>query len=829
LKLQFKSIMVLCLLVAVPGILRFDRLRAAEIPAGAIKVRGSIKATSGSRRAARAATLTTAEKKVYSIVLDPRGRSLVQVMHRERAEVWALPLKKNGADWLQVLSYADPKLTAGGELWRRMRCNACVVLPATINAAQPKKLRGAQAVTGRYYPFREMYSSSVRDKENLWLATGEQLVRISLKERKVLRTYDRSSGLPDSMIYQLVSDGKTLWVAQRCGVASLDIATGKISAPEEFKASYAKILVNQEATWVITDRATFRVTSAKNTPEKFPPIPSAVRIARVIKKGIWTPHWERRTGHLLSALAVIKGKLMVSSYGNIYQLAEGKWTTVANRNWQPVLLNENLWYLNSGGLNQYQPDSGKSLLHKLPDGGTAVRLLASGQFVWVAAYPVAKEKDAAPVGGGLARFDTVEKKWQSFALVKGTPTDRICAMASVGSQLWVVALLGKNSTKSAHPGMTTTRRNIFETTGMKLLHFGPADEKKTVGIGAGTWSSYDLPREDFEKRLICGQDGKRGMDTIVPEFIEKISVGPKRIFAATRLVPRKYFGGYWPCINGIASRESGSWKASFEHKPAQLGLEGQQPAVLNISNGELSRVNSSLKNQLWEAVGHDMVLDLFYDRENHWAVTSGGAAFFDLKTGKWQRLAEAKYRWYWRVSAALEDQGWLYIGSDRGLISRMEIATGKFEHLGTIKNRSISRIEKDDNGNLLFGSQLTQLGQLPVHLKVKLKELEAVAAIYDGQQLKVLKTPSSTLMLARSSEWSFRKFVRRGHFDKTRGNFLCKGKVKTSQIKPSYYLKEVFFPLFLCSGNNENRMWVSTYTGMVRLDLSAKAPVAEEK
>ena len=60
-----------------------------------------------------------------------------------------VPVPGKGADWLRVVDFTEPKLAAAHELWRHMRCNACVVKPATDNAAVPKDLRGATPVAGR--------------------------------------------------------------------------------------------------------------------------------------------------------------------------------------------------------------------------------------------------------------------------------------------------------------------------------------------------------------------------------------------------------------------------------------------------------------------------------------------------------------------------------------------------------------------------------------------------------------------------------------------------------------------------------------------------------
>ena len=64
-----------------------------------------------------------------------------------------------------------------------------------------------------------------------------------------------------------------------------------------------------------------------------------------------------------------------------------------------------------------------------------------------------------------------------------------------------------------------------------------------------------------------------------------------------------------------------------------------------------------------------------------------------------------------------------------------------------------------------------------------------------------------------------RQFERKDHLDKTQGNFLCGPALGDRRPKPRYYVKEVFYPQFLCTSPDGSRMWLSTYTGILRLDL----------
>jgi hypothetical protein len=76
-----------------------------------------------------------------------------------------------------------------------------------------------------------------------------------------------------------------------------------------------------------------------------------------------------------------------------------------------------------------------------------------------------------------------------------------------------------------------------------------------------------------------------------------------------------------------------------------------------------------------------------------------------------------------------------------------------------------------------------------------------------------------------ASPWLFKQLREkgRGYQDKTQGNHLCGPAPGDAGVKPRYYLKEAFFPLFLGAGADGSRLWVSSYTGIVRLDVAKPA------
>jgi len=430
---------------------------------------------------------------------------------------------------------------------------------------------------------------------------------------------------------------------------------------------------------------------------------------------------------------------------------------------------------------------------------------------WLVAEPGPAAQEGPPVGGGLARFDLAEGAWKTWSRIQDVDVSWVSCLARQDGCVWAATMQGRYITKSAHPGMTTTQRLEFLPAGLALHRF---DER------AGRWDTCPVPIGELERRLICGQDGKHGDDAIVPGAIEELSIGTTRLFAVTRLAPRQFFGGYWPCVNRVASRTGpeAPWAGAFEHRPEPMDLQGEQPQVLNISSGELTRIGSSLKDQLWEAVGHDGILGLFARDGRHWAVTEGGVACFDEKVGTWQRVVEPEFHWYWRATAALDDGRWLYLGSDRGLVCRLDLDKNRFEFLTALRDRAIARIAKTPEGAVMVLGRQAPLGVLPVQLKGRLKPLDADAARFDGERWTAAR-PEEAPPEKPGPLWSLAHTEKKERMDKSLGNVLCGPAPGDPAVKPRYYLKEVFFPQFLCVDASGSRLWLSTYTGLLRVDL----------
>jgi len=252
---------VAALMIACAGWLP-PAIAAETPPADAVKITGKVMAKRGATGGIVGATLTTPAGQTYNVQMDERGRSFAAVMHGESPEIWGRVARRDGAPWLQVVDYTDDRVTAGHELWRRMRCLACVVLPATRNAAAPSALQGAIPIAGRFYSLKRRLTAWTRDARRLWAADDHQILQIDLDQRRVLRSFGKEEGLPDQLVYQLLSDGQALWIVHRGGVAVLKAGEDRIRDVPRLQARFARVAADAGGVWIVADTGTFRVRAA---------------------------------------------------------------------------------------------------------------------------------------------------------------------------------------------------------------------------------------------------------------------------------------------------------------------------------------------------------------------------------------------------------------------------------------------------------------------------------------------------------------------------------------------------------------------------------------
>ena len=687
-----------------------------------------------------------------------------------------------GADGGASAQRAD---TAAAELWRRGLCIlSSVVVPAERNSRVPRRLGGAQAVSGRTFSLKVKVSAWAHDEKFLWVATDADVHQIGLADGRLVRSYSKKEGLPDWPVDELLSDGRTLWVLHRRGLATLSIGADTVRDRSAVRFRFARLFRDGAGVWVIADSATWRFGDGGAPPKKLPRLPVGARLGTSIDRGVWLARRQQKTAYFITDPSSLKGRLYVGSYGAVYELADGRWKRIAASGWAPKAGHGALWFLSTRGLGRYDPDSGATKTYPAPDPlpvGRLTHLAVTQDAVWVAVE--SREQGGRFAGGGLARLEVGSGRWKVWPTINGRRADRPQALTVHESALWAATLdYTSTRTLSAHPGMMHCKRLLPVPTGLCLHRYV---------VGKRAWETLSLEAPTCEKRLVLGQRGKRQEGVMTPRVVESIALGASRLFAVVRMFPKTFYSGYYTSLDQLAARKDASspWQVAYAHRPEQLGLQGEQPPVLLISESHGKRVV--------HGVGQGRVAGLFAHEGRVWAVAEGCVARFDAAADRWQKVLEPGFRFYWKATAALDDGRHLWIGSDRGLVARLDLSTNRCEILAALKDRRIDRIVKNQAGHVVVAGRPADRGCLPVQLEGKVAPLDSSVATFDGTAWM----PAGSAPAAPRPRWSV----------SGKGNFL-RGR------DSAYYVLGVFQPRFLCASPDGKRLWLATYSGLVRLD-----------
>lgn len=751
----------------------------------------------------KTATLRTPAGETLDLVMDEKGAELALVMNRMQVDLIGSISTNSGKACFRFKAYADPRMEAAHEFWRRMCCADCTVDVALVNATRPRNLQGAKAIAGQPYPPRPRIGCWARDADHLWVATEREVLQFSLADRRLVRTFGKPEGLPASTIYRLFSDGRVLWIVHRDGVTTLRIADGRLSAVPDFAPNFAHIIGGNTSVWIIADSGTLRFDSTDPgaPPERADSLPTADTIRKRVEKGIWRPHWTRETRDFVRNAASVGGRLYVESLGDIYEF-DGAWRRVARQGWELQAQNNAAWFIGLRGITEIDARTSRESVFAPPDvaNGRYSRFLLAQTAAWVASEPSSLRAEEET--GGLARLDMESREWRVWKTINGHKANHIGLLKEQDGVVWAVTMRGTWRTQSADPGMIHVQRNTFVPEQFALHRF---DEKTQL------WETLPLPPPPLGTRLICGHSGSSREEPLVLQSVQDLCVGPTRIFGSVRIGPAGFYSGYWPSIAGLAARPApdAAWQADFDHHPEELGLQGEQPAILNIS---------SSGRRILPGIGQDGVLGLFRHNGTYWIVTEGGVAFRDDSAAHWRRIYEPRFGFYWRATAAVDDGEALYIGSDRGLVSRLDLATDRIEVLAAMKDRAIAALTLR-GGILQVQTQPAPPGRFPAGFQLQSDALDCDAAEFDGAAWRAVHAGDARAAATNSPPWFFQLVEKRHERDKSQGNFLWQAAKGRAKAKPRYYVKEAFFPQFLCASPDGTRLWLTTFDGIVRLDL----------
>ncbi len=714
-----------------------------------------------------------------------------------------------------VLALASSATLAGGamppevraaadELWRRGLCVlSSIVLPARRASIVPPNLGTTPILDGRQITRRGRFACYARQGDFLWVATDTALTKVSMTTGAVVATFTPADGLPDAPIDDLVADGALLWVVSRAGVAALDVARGRFLPSSGWpRFRLARLAVGPRAVWVVAENGTFAYLRSTRRWLTLPPAPFAAAAAAQLDRGIWRLRWRSATRRTIEKAAVAGNSLYALGMGTLARLdraqaldGKARWQTVSRDAWAIAADGPDLWVLTTRGVERHAPDglTRYSTADGLPPGRLRA-IVPTKEAVWVAAEPQVRGNPPQVVGGGLARFDRATGKWQAIASVNGLSARYVTWLeAGPDGSLWAASqLYDKLVTLSAHPGMMHVRRQVPEVTALAIYHYLPQ---------AGRWESATMPLPRGQERYILGQRNTWRKGWAAPRAIVAAAATPRAICCIYQMFPRGFYGGYFHSVGLLARREGGRWRGAYEDFGPQVGLAGEQPAVMLVSESHGKRIVY--------AEGQPRALGLWADRGGFWVVTERAVARSDPDARHWRLVAATRSRYYWQPTAACADARSLWLGCDAGVVSRLEKATLRCEPLAWFPQRKVVALALDTKGRLWVRTAPGK-AVLPSDLRT-LPQVRVgdVAVLDSGAWRKPRPGETFPRPSPKPTIWQFRK------------NILWSKDPKTGRQRPVAFLRGVFRPAVLCQDGQT--LWVRAYEALIRLDLREAA------
>jgi len=694
------------------------------------------------------------------------------------------------------------------ELWRRGRCVlSSIVVPAQRASRVPGNLAGAKVLDGRAVARRGSFSCFAVHNDTMWLATDARLDKVDLVARKRVASFTPADGLPDSPIERLVVDGKLLWIVTRVGLGMLDTATNRFSSPALPAIRVARVATTPQAVWVVADSGTFALERANGAWHKLPALPVARLISAKLNQGIWRVRWGSATSRMIEDVALAGGKLWALAMGTLSRLdcqdarsGKASWRQVSADVWAIKAEGDKVWALTSKGVACYHGKTGNVEHYTSKDGLAAGRhqfLALTDQAVWVATEPAPDAKHTSYVGGGLSRFDKAKATWSTLTTINGLPATRTTYLGKQQGQLWAASLdFDKLLTLSAHPGMMHNKRAVPNVTGLALHCYRP-DEKG--------WRSIRCPLPEGHQRYILGQRGKVHRGRLLPKSIVGLGVGERSITCVFEMLPLSFYGGYCHSIGAFARRQSRAarWAANIQDLASQVGLEGEQPQLLLVSESHGKRVVF--------AEGQPRVLHLGVHAGRTWALSETALACETNTPGKWHKVIENRSRFYWEAAAAAADAKHLWIGGDAGTISRLDKKSLRCEVVACLSGRKITQLALDSQGRLWVRSSPMK-SVLPQDLKHLPKVDSKGLAVYDGRAWRE----------ARAAEKFPAEQTRRRYqwFCRGKDSFLFRRERGAASEERHAFLRGVFKPAVLCHDGDGKGLWLKIHEGILRISLS---------
>jgi len=690
---------------------------------------------------------------------------------------------------------------AAEELWRRGTCIlSSVVEPAKRASEIPVGLGGMDAVWGRPLSMTNSITSFAKGRRYIWVATDSALFAVDAATKKVVKTYTPADGLPDEPTDALYNDDHFLSIVHRSGLAALDLRSDKFMTEGMPSFSHARIVSNGRRTWVVADTGTYTHSHETGSWRTAPPLPTGEEISRFLARGVWTGRRREMLKGLLGEPVLLDGDIYIPSRGSLYRFhnSSQKWSRISGDGSKAVPAKGRLFFIGGFGVGEYDPATGRAVLYKVGEdipNGRPQFLVVTERNVWVALDSQGLSESYAEGKGGVARFDLKKREWTAYRKIKEQNADQVTALQNIGGHLWCATQsYTEVASIVAHPGMAHVKRTRPKVEGLSMHNYiGDQDE----------WHTITLSMPEGEPRTILGQKGTHNQGKMVPRRVLAVVPGSPVILCQFDMYPRQYYSGYYQTIGIFAKRDraDGDWVPSFINHADQLDLQGEQPSVLLVSGSHGRRIVL--------ATGHKKVLGLFrHEAGDIWAVTEGCLAWFNEDRQRWHRAVEPAFRFYCRASAATADDKHIWVGSDCGIISKMDKATYESRVSIWLPRREVTQLAWDDAGTLWAKTADSKCRRLPVEMEGVPKGPAAEVVRFDGNEWVAAEGWPAAVQ-PPADKWAFEK----------KRNFLLRKTSSDPSGERRCFVGGVFRPRFLLEDPVDGSLWISTYCGLVKLSI----------
>jgi len=687
---------------------------------------------------------------------------------------------------------ADVK-AAMDEMWRRGHCLLSSVLkPAAKEAAVPRGLGTTPVLRPRLRAARGRLLCYAVDGAVLWAADDQALYRVDAAAGKLLKRYDLADGLPDSAIQSIAPAGKALWLATRTGLARLDTQTGRCTRVKDIRFGAGRLAAGPSGVWLVSDAGVYRLAPGQTAWRKRPDTPALKALAAAARRGFWWGRWPVQLRAWVPQVFVTGDGMVAIVLGRLlhYPASGGPGRQVGERAWHAAVQGRTVWALTTGGLIRYDAAAGKTerfTAGKALPTGRPTALAVSDSALVVATEADYDKKTKRFAGGGIGRLDLATGTWTVTTKVADTDVRFVTALLADGNEAWAACTLYDRVVQlGAHPGMAHIKRYRPHVAGLALLHFD------------GTaWRVMPLAKHKPDRRWVLGQKGTKDIDNIVPKRFDGLYRSGPGLWGVVRMVPDRYYSGYYISAGMLAERTGGRWAGRFDIRTGQLDLVGPQPKLMLISHSHGER--------LVLADGHPRVLGIVSAGGRTWAVCESGLFVRDAGTGAFAPVVRATRRAYWRVTAAAAGKHAVWFGGDAGTVSRLDRKTGRLELLGVAKGRKVTAI--------------AVVGDLGADDAV-LARTAGTKAVLPASLAKAPRLPALEAIAYNGTTWYARdeavRAPRRAFATKKRGSTLYRGNSRAA------FVQGVFRPIVLCEDRTAGVLWLGTYSGVASVPLPGR-------